>query len=250
MQFKFATSIASIVVLVGVALALRSTRPGLQSGEQANIKIVINQLHPRDGVVPLEIIQPTIVSSAPNKLDDLRYILRNNSGKAVIAAAVIRTITYEEGGKDYADSVYSTMDGAFHPDMERKPFVAWNQMPMEAAGPVSFDDGVIIKEITLTIDYASYADQTADGSGGEGERRINAMREGARLYKRWLAQEYVRVGKSLASILTLIQTPKIPEELKLNLDQTMGADRYRLHLLSTFQKKGAADVESYLKQTK
>ena len=211
---------------------------------------MINQLPSRDGVVPLEIIQPTIVSSAPHKLDDLRYILRNNSGKAVIAAAVIRTITYQEGGKDYADSGYSTIDGAFHPDMERKPFVAWNQMPMEAAGPLSFNEGVIIKEITLTVDYASYADQTVDGSGGEGERRIDAMREGARLYKRWLAQEYVRVGKSLASVLPLIQSPRIPEELKLNLDQTMGADRYRLHLLSTLQKRGAADVESYLKQTK
>ena len=250
MQFKFATSIALIVVVVGIALAWRSTSTGLQSREQANIKVVINQLPPRDGVVPLEIIQPTIVSSAPNKLDDLRYILRNNSGKAVIAAAVIRTITYEEGGKNYADSVYSTMDGAFHPDLAAKPFVAWNQMPMEAPGPVSFGESVIIKEITLTVDYASYADQTADGSGGEGERRINAMREGARRYKSWLAQQYSRAGKSLASILPLIQAPRIPEELKLNLDQTMGADRYRLHLLSTFQKKGAADVESYLKHTK
>jgi len=250
MQFKFATSIASIVVVVGVGLALRSTSTGLRSREQTNIKIVVNQLPPTDGVVPLEIIQPTFVSSAPNKLDDFRYILRNNSGKAVIAAAVIRSITYEEGGKDYADSVYSTMDGAFHPDMGGKPFVAWNQMPMESAGPVSFNDGVIIKEITLTIDYVSYADQTANGSGGEGERRINAMREGAQRYKSWLAQEYSRAGKSLASILPLIQTPRIPDELKLNLDQTMGADRYRLHLLSTLQKRGAADVETYLKQTK
>jgi hypothetical protein len=250
MHFKFATSIASIVVVVGVALALRGTSTESRSGEQANIKIVINQLPPGDGVVPLEIIQPTIVSTAPNKLDDLRYILRNNSGKAVIAAAVIRTITYEEGGKDYTDSVYSTMDRAFHPDMSAKPIVAWNQMTMESAGPVSFNEGVIIKQITLTFDYASYADQTADGSGGEGERRINAMREGARRYKSWLAQEYSRAGQSLASILPLIQTSRIPEELKLNLDQTMGADRYRLHLLRTFQKKGAADVESYLKQTK
>jgi hypothetical protein len=60
-------------------------------------------------------------------------------------------------------------------------------------------------------------------------------------------QEYSRAGKSLASILPVIQTPGIPKELKLNLEQTMGADRYRLHLLSTFQKKGAADVENYFK---
>jgi hypothetical protein len=248
MQFKFLTSIVSIVIVVGVALAWRSTSSGLQSREPPSIKVVINQLPSRDGVVPLEIIQPILVSSAPNKLDDLRYILRNNSGKAVLAAAVIRTITYGDGGKDYAQSVYSTLDAAFHPDMGGKPFFAGSQMVMESAGPVSFDEGVVIKEITLTIEYVSYADQTDFGSGGEGERRINAMREGARRYKRWLAQEYSRAGKSLASILPVIQTPNIPEELKNDPNQTLGADRYRLHLLSTLQKKGAANVESYLNQ--
>jgi hypothetical protein len=117
---------------------------------------------------------------------------------------------------------------------------------MESAGPLSFNEGVVIKEITLTVEYASYADQTVYGSGGEGERRINAMREGARRYKGWLVQEYSRAGKTLATILPVIETPSIPEELKLDSDQTMGADRYRLQLLKTLKTKGAADVESYL----
>lgn len=219
---------------------------GVQSREPSNIKVVVNTLPAKDGVIPIEIIQPMVVSSAPNKLDDLTYTLRNNSGKAVIALAVIRTIAYEDGGKVYAHSVYSTMDAAFHPDVGGKAFLPGNQMSMETAGPVAFDDAVLIKEITLTIDYVSYADQTSYGSGGDGERRINAMRVGARQYKGWLAQEYARAGKSLATILPLIQTPTIPEGLKLDPDQKMGADRYRLQLLSTLQKKGAADVESYL----
>jgi hypothetical protein len=117
---------------------------------------------------------------------------------------------------------------------------------MESAGPLSFNEGVVIKEITLTVEYVSYADQTAYGSGGEGERRINAMREGARRYKGWLAQKYTRAGKSLATILPVIETRSIPEELNLDSDQTMGADRYRLQLLKTFKTKGAADVENYL----
>jgi hypothetical protein len=72
------------------------------------------------------------------------------------------------------------------------------------------------------------------------------MREGARRYKGWLAQEYSRAGKSLATILPVIEKTGVPEELKLDSDQTMGADRYRLQLLKTFKTKGAADVESYL----
>jgi hypothetical protein len=189
-----------------------------------------------------------VMSSASNTLDDLTYVLRNNSDKPVIAVAVIRTISYEEDGKVYAHSVYSTLDAAFHPDIGGKPIPFGSQMTMEAAGPVGFENGVVIKEITLTIDYVLFADQTTYGSGGEGERRINAMRDGARRYKAWLAQEYSRAGKSLASILPEIQTPSIPESLKLDSDQKMGADRYRLQLLNTLQKRGAADVETYLKQ--
>lgn len=249
MRYKFVTSIVLVALVVGVALAWRSTSAGMQSPEPSEIKVVVNQLPDKDGIVPIEIIQPSVVSSTPNKLDEFSYILRNNSGKAVIALAVVRTIGYEEGGKIYAHSVYSTMDAAVHPDIGGKPFLPGNQMPMEAAGPVGFEDGVVIKEITLTVDYVSYGDQTAYGSGGEGERRIKAMRDGARRYKSWLAQEYSRTGKSLAAILPAIQSRSIPEALKLDSDQKMGADRYRLYLLTTFQRKGAVDVENYLKQT-
>ena len=247
MQLKLVTVIGLLVV---VMLVGRSTSMGLQSRDGSNIKVVVNSLPAKDGVPPIEIIQPTIVSSAPNKLDDLTYSLRNNSGKAVLAVGNIRTIGYEDSGKVYLDSAYETIETALHPDMPGKPFLPGSQMLMEAGGPLRFEDGVSIKEITLTIDYVLYADQTAYGSGGEGERRINGMREGARRYKTWLAQEYVRGGESLVTIIPLIQTPQIPEELKLDSDQTMGATRYRLYLLNTFQRKGAADVESYLKQPK
>lgn len=248
MKFKFVSGIALITVLVGVALAWhRSTR--WQSHDSAAIKVVINQPPAQNGVIPIEIIQPTIVSSAPNKLDDFTYTLRNNSNKAIKAIAVVRTINYEEGGKVYAHSVYSTMDTAFHADFGGKPFLPGSQMPMESAGPLSFDDGVVIKEITLTLEYASYEDQTAYGAGGEGERRIKGMREGARRYKSWLAQEYSRAGKSLITIFPTIEAPGLPDALKLDSNQTMGADRYRLNLLKVFKTKGAADVENYLKQT-
>ena len=247
MKFKVISAIALIAVLVGVTLAWHRTT-GLQSRDSAAIKVVINQPPAKDGVMPIEIIQPKVVSSAPNKLDDFTYTLRNNSNKPIKAVAVIRTINFEEGGQLYAHSVYSTMDTAFHADFGGQRFLPGSQMPMESAGPLGFDDGVIIKEITLTLDYVSYDDQTAYGAGGEGERRIKGMREGARRYKSWLAQEYSRAGNSLTTILPTIQASGIPEALKLDSDQTMGADRYRLNLLKAFKTKGAADVENYLKQ--
>jgi hypothetical protein len=249
MRFKLLISVALITVIVGVALAWRGTSISSQSREAATIKVVIDQLPANDGVIPIELVQSTISSSASNKLEDFTYIIRNNSARPIIALAVIKTITYEEAGQLYTHSVYSMTDGAFHPDMgSEKPLQPGTQMSMESSGPLSFDEGVVIKEIRLKVDYASYCDNTAYGSGREGERRINAMREGAREYKSWLGQKYLRDGKSLTGILPLIQGSNVPEELKLNPDQTMGADRYRLHLLKTLQSKGAADVEGYFKQ--
>lgn len=246
MQFK---SVTRIALIAAATFAGYQSTIGFQSRESAAIKVVIKQPPSNDGVIPLEIIQPMIVSSAPNKVDDLRYILRNNATKAIKAVGVVRTINYEQAGRVYADSIYSTMDTALHPDMGGKPFLPGTQMPMESPGPFAFDAGVIIKEITLMVEYALYDDQTAYGAGGEGERRINAMREGARRYKSWLVQEFSRAGKSLTTIFDVIQTPGIPETLKLDFYQTTGADRYRLHLLKTFKIKGAADVENYLKQS-
>jgi hypothetical protein len=242
MRFKSFTVVTMIAVLVGVAQA------GVQSRSAAAIKVVINNAPAKDGVTPLEIIQPAVVSTARNKLDDFSYILRNNSDKAVKAVAVVETINYEDGGKTYADSFYSTMDTAFHKDFAAKPLLPGNQMTIGSPGPSSFNEGVVIKEITLSLAYALYDDQTAYGEGGKGERLIKEVREGAQRYKNWLAEQYSRAGNSLATILSTIQASGIPEALKLDSDQTMGAERYRLSLLRTFRTKGAADVESHLKQ--
>ena len=247
MRFRFLISLVLIVFLSGVTFAARSTKR-LQSRESASIKITVNQPPEKAGVMPVEIIQPSFVSSAPNKLDDLTYSLRNNSTKAVIAAAVIKTIAYEDDGKTERDSVYCTMDTAFHPDMRGKSLLPGTQMTMESPGPLSFSGSVAIKEITLTLDYAVFDDNSSYGAGGEGERIITGVREGARQYKNWLVQEYSRNGKSLTAIFSLIQADNIPEGLKLDANQTVGAQRYRLQLLSTFRKKGAAEVESYLNQ--
>jgi len=44
MRFKFLASIAVIALVVGVALAWRSTSMGVQSREPSNIKVVVNPL--------------------------------------------------------------------------------------------------------------------------------------------------------------------------------------------------------------
>jgi hypothetical protein len=64
MRFKLLISVALITVIVGVALAWRGTSISSQSREAATIKVVIEQLPANDGVIPIELVQSTISSSA------------------------------------------------------------------------------------------------------------------------------------------------------------------------------------------
>lgn len=249
MRSKLLISIVLIALVVGVAFAWRSTVLNFQSPDAGTIKVVIDQLPVKDGVIPIEILQPIILTGASNELEEFTFIVRNNSARAINALAVIETIVYEEGSQRHATSSYLMMDYAFHPDMARpKLFEPGTDAQMESGGSVSFDGVVVIKEVTLKVDYASYDDDTAFGRGREGMRRINAMRAGAREYKKWLEQQYSQNGKSLTAIVPLLQSSDVFKELKLDLNQVLGADRYRLYLIQTLQTKGAADVESYFKQ--
>ena len=120
---------------------------------------------------------------------------------------------------------------------------------MDASGPMRLDDDVVVKAVTLQVDYVLFADGTALGKGGEGERKINSMRLGARKYKRWLVQRYARSGKSFAAILPLLKENQAPLEVDLgDVDQILGAERYRLHLLKKLQTTGPNGVDAYLNE--
>jgi hypothetical protein len=211
---------------------------------------VVNQVPAKDGPIPLEILRPVLSSTAPNQIEDVSYVLRNNTSKGISAVVVKKSITYEEGGVPYTNSAYGTLDYALHPDIGgAKLFAPGNETPMDSAGPLRFDDDVVVKEIRLQVDYVLFDDNTALGSGGQGEKNIGLMREGARKYKEWLVQRYNQSGKSLATILPLLQGRSAQEELGLtDINQSLGADRYRLHLLKTLQTRGPADVEKYVKR--
>jgi len=248
MRLKFIIGIVVITVVTCVAFSLRTSTIASQSYEPGSVKVVLTQLRANGGI-PIEIANPVISSSASNRLDDVTYTLRNNSSKRVDAVAVSKKVTYEEAGKVYADSIYATLDYRMNADLDLKNrFEPGTESHMEASGPLNLPEGAVIKEIELRVDYVSFVDNTAYGAGGEGEHKINSMREGALKYKNWLGQKYSRAGNSLTAVLPLIQQQHTFDGLQLDLDQTLGADRYRLHLLEMFKTRGAADVEKYFKQ--
>jgi len=247
MRFKLLINPVLALMVVGGALTWHGNST-VQQGEQRTVKVIVSQLPTQDDVIPVEIIEARALSSAPNILEDVTYVLKNNSGKAITAVAVTKKIFYRESGTLAAHSLCSTVDFSFHPDMAgSKPFASSVEVPMEAPGPMTFEDGVVIESIKLKIEYIEYVGASSYGAGSEGERKIMSQREGAKKYKDFLRQNYSRAGRSLVNVVPLLEENANPEQLKLTPDESIGADRYRRYLLQTFRTKGSAEVERYIK---
>jgi hypothetical protein len=252
MRFKLLINPILVMIVAGAALTWRylpSNPTGAQQPERVDgaVKVVLKQLPVQDHVIPVEIIQPVATSSAPNVLDDVTYFLKNNSDKAISAVAVTKRILYREDGKLEAFTGCSTIDFLFHPDFPSKPLASGAQVRMDGPGPMDLDDGSVVVNVTLKIDYVQYVDGSSYGAGSEGERTVLSQREGAKKYKNFLRENYAKAGKSLVTIVPLLEQDTKADELKFNQSENVGADRYRLFLLKMFRTKGGAEIERYIK---
>lgn len=252
MRPKLLISAVIVIAAIGVTLAWRidpKANPTVQEAKQREVKVLVKQLETEpNGGVPVEIILATATSSAPNVLDDVTYVLKNNSGKPISAVAVTRKVLYWENGKLYGNLRHSMVDFSFFPDKpDAKPFMPNTQTPMEASGPMDLGEGTIIESVKLKIEYVEYVGATPYGAGTEGERRINSQRSGAKKYREYLAKTFSEAGQSLVTVVPLLEEQSYPEELKLSQDENPGADRYRRYLLKMLRTQGAVDVEKAIK---
>lgn len=255
MRPKLLTSAVIVIAAIGVALAWRAdpkANPTVQEAKQREVKVLVKQLETApNGRVPVEIIQETATSSAPNVLDDVTYFLKNNSGKPISAVAVTKKVLFRENGKLYGNLRHSMVDFSFHSDLgDAKPFMPNTQVPMEAAGPMDLGEGTIIESVKLRIEYVQYVGAAPYGAGTEGERRINSHRNGAKKYREFLAKAFSEAGQSLVTVIPLLEEESYPEDLKLSEDENLGANQYRRYLLKTLRTKGAVDVEKAIKLKK
>lgn len=243
---------SAVIVLAAIAVALAwSINPKanlkVQEAKKREVKVLVKQLETEPNGVPVE-IQETATSSAPNVLDDVTYVLKNNSGKPISAVAVTKKVLYRENGKLYKNLRYSMADFSFHPDMaDAKPFMPSTQFPMESSGPMNFGEGTTIESVNLKIEYVEYVGAAPYGARTEGEQRIHSQRNGAKKYKAYLAKTFSEAGQSLVTVVPLLEEQSYPEELKLSEHENLGADRYRRYLLKTLRTKGPIEIEKTIK---
>jgi hypothetical protein len=221
---------------------------------EKHIPVTTNQLEPDNSVIPVELKCEAAELSAPNTLEKLSCLIRNNTNKYITAATMNISITLEKEGKPSIDSSFLTIETFVHPDFREEH--KNNLIPPGGERHIediqtSYDNAVV-KGVTVRIDYVEFADDAARlGPNHAGSRIISNIREGAAKYKDWLIQKYIQSGRSINSITILLEKGQLPlDELGIkNGDQQQGVVFYRNYARKTYETKGAEGLIKYLKQT-
>lgn len=219
------------------------------------IPVVANQLDLVDGVIPVELKCENAELSAPNVLEKLSCVIKNNTDRPISAGALYTSIIQEKEGMRNGSSSYGTFDTFLHPDFREDH--KNNLIPPGGEYryndlPVSYDNGTVIKDIVVKLDYIEFADNTTLGTNQAGSQIITDARKGAAKYKNWLAQKYKESGGSLEAIVPLFENNQpLPEELQFQTGpEEHGARQYRNYALRTYKSKGAEGLVKHLKKNK
>lgn len=190
---------------------------------------------------------------APNKLDGLSCVIKNNTTRNIAAATLAVSITVEKDGSETADTGYLTVETFLHPDFHEEHrnnlIRPGAEYPVRDA-PVSYDDAVV-KGVMLRIDYVEFEDRTSSGPNTAGSRIISEMRAGAAKYKSWLRGKFDRGGGSAEAVVSAIESQSLPEdEIGITSGhQSEGAVLYRNYARRAYKAKGVDGLLKHFKQS-
>ena len=241
-----------LVGLVAVASAalIAYKRPAASQQERL-LPVNATQMPLENGVIPVEMRCEAVRSPAPNTVDPFSCLAINNTRKKISALAIQYSIVTEEAGVEDRDDHLQTSDSAIHPDLVEARHLRLlppgESRPVGPAGPAGFDSGAV-KSIEVRIEYVEFDDKTSIGSGTQGAKMVNSMREGAAKYKAWLVRQYKRKGMDEQAVASLLEDGELPKELNFNDDSNLaeGADLYRRIMRSVYTSQGAAGLKRYL----
>jgi hypothetical protein len=255
MRLKILFGILFIILLcatIFTAAALRSRNDKSDApakrAVQAHIGVV--QLPVDRGIIPVAIQGEKISVNPANGVMEMVFAVKNNTGKNIDAISVSSTVMAENNGREFSSTGYFTQDSLGHPDIREihhqralAPGAEWSFGPE----PLEFENGVVLKEIKLQIDYVEFKDKTVLGPNKYGSNVVAKQRTGAAKYKAWLAKKYAENGRSVSPLVPLLdRNQALPVEIEFGDHERTGAKRYRSHLLEAYQRYGPSEVEKYL----
>lgn len=214
--------------------------------------VVIRQLGSEGLVAPVELLRPSARMSAENQLEEYSCIVKNNTGKAIVAFSLAWNIITEVAGKESSVREMGVNDAFIHPDVQenhRSGAIAPGAESFAEAGPTYFESNASVKKLGVSIDYVEFEDGTSLGPdlNGVSSQQVAMVREGASRYKAWLGQMYAKTGRSPEVVLRQLQSESISDELNLNSpEMKQGAYAYRTRMLKLYNTKGPVAIQKIL----
>lgn len=255
MRSKTLLNAVLLIVLgaLGVAAAsiVAQSIQGATQGNERHIPVVVKQLPLDGGTFPVELRCADARVSAQNRLEGFTCLAINNTNKNISALSATYTVTIAQGGSESADEGVLTLDSFIHPDVREarrlKLISPSESRTLQPPGPITYEDAVV-KGVGVQVDYVEFADKTSTGPNKHGSTIINSMREGAAKYKVWLIQQYARGQGSDASIVSLLESPEIPETLHADGNEHLieGARIYQRVMRNVYNTQGAAELKRFL----
>ncbi len=213
---------------------------------------VIRQLGSEGLVAPVELLRPAARLSAENQLEEYSCIVKNNTGKAIVAFALAWNIITEVAGKESSVRELQVSVSFIHADVQEEQksgAIAPGAESPDEAGPTYFESNASVKRLGVSIDYVEFEDGTSLGPNfkGTSSKQIAMVREGASRYKEWLGQMYAKTGRSPEVVLQQLQSESIPDDLNLsNPEMKQGAYAYRTRMLKLYNTKGPVAIQKIL----
>lgn len=249
MRSKLMMGIGASTLLFGTTIAmLRSVRSYETQNAGLEVPVLVSQLAVENGVIPVELRCDKARLTAPDTLERVPCVVKNNTNKNIRALATQFTVVVDYTGKESPDTGFLTLETSLHPDLNKahmhKLIMAGQEQALEPS-PATYDRGVI-KRVELKMDYVEFDDNSTLGPDKNGSKLIALGRQGAAKYKEWLVQKYTDSGKSIDAIASLINAKDMPGELDFkDINQSMGARQYRAHLREIYATNGAAELKKY-----
>ena len=241
-----------ILLILLAGLWFVSLRPTAQQVGPIVLPVSVQNLSTETGVSPVALRCENARLSAPNRIEKLSCVLKNNTDRPIVAGTIVIKVMIEQKGVIETISSYDSFDSFLHPDVhsEREP----NLIPPQGEYvidqlPTSYGEA-IVKGISESIDYVEFAKGPPIGPNVAGSRIINNVRQGAVKYKAWLVREFHRNGMSAYAILQTLNLGDVVAQPDLELqnsDQNTGANLFRKYLLRTYAAKGEAELIKHLK---
>lgn len=251
-----------LLVLGGVVFFSNPTKTqsnviNKQAGEKF-LPIKVNQLPPSEqNIIPIQLECIPARLPLPNKLEDVSCTLTNNTHKSITAAVVGYRIFSETDDSDKEKKPF-TMTGAITTEalihtslreQRRENFIQPKEATLVGLMPTTFDEGHLISDMTMWVDFVEFDDNSAIGANNHGAKTVAEIRDGAARYRNWLVKK-LDESKSDSVILEVLQKkhPKQIEELgKLSANQAEGANVFRKFAERTFSTQGMEGLNRILR---